>query len=124
LFYGLRSKCVALVGTAHRVPRHHGDLVEADIHFLGSDLRQRGEYPLTQLDLSGEHGHRALIVHGDPAIEPAVFRKADRTSRCARLCADARQPKRESGDDDPRSLEEAAPAPVHGFAPHRAFAAS
>jgi len=101
LFYGLRSKCVALVGTAHRVPRHHGDLVEADIHFLGSDLRQRGQYPLAQLDLAGEHRHRALIVHGDPSIELSVFRKADRTGRCARLGADGRQPKREkSGDDD------------------------
>src|SRR6266850_2237941 len=123
LLHGLRSECIALVGTAHGVSRHDLDLIETDIHFLGSDLRECGEYPLTQLDLAGEDGHRALTVYGDPAIELAVFREAERTRRCARLCAGGRQSERESGDDDTRSPEEDAPAPVHGFAPHRAFAA-
>src|SRR5690606_39987372 len=48
------------------------NLMQLQVEPIGCDLRQRGEYSLTDLDLAHVHADRAIGFKADPAIEAAV----------------------------------------------------
>ena len=68
----LAARGHAFVRAVAGVGRREPDALERHVEFLGDDLRQRGQYPLPDLDLAGEHRDRAVAVDPQPAVEPAV----------------------------------------------------
>ena len=66
IFGAARADRAPIVGAEGRVSHDHLDAVQPYIQFLGQHLRQRGDDPLSHLDLAGKTGDQAVLT--DPEI--------------------------------------------------------
>ena len=108
--------CHALIGGERGVARDDLQALEIDIQLIGNDLRQRRQNALAQLHLAGEHGHRAIGVDAQPAIQAAVaVQAAGQHSGGGRLCNRGQQWAQRKGDGERGTLEKcAARGLIHG----------
>ena len=85
----------ALVGCAFGVAQHHVDTAQAEVEFLGHDLRQRCAQAGAQVHMAVQRGDAAVIPDRQQNLQPfgrvAAHKRRltlDRWRRCRRLTRD------------------------------------
>src|SRR6267142_2549745 len=104
---------LALVRRPRGIAVDHLDALEMHVELVRGDLRQRGAYALTELDLPGEDRDRAARIDAQPRVEHAVGVEAARERSGSILSPGQTRSERES-DDEPARSEKVATRDARG----------